>query len=88
MRAAFCRQRGLAVGRLDKYRQRVHGGPRSVTGPIVPVEVVRAPAREASIDIDGYRAFVVESRNGRRIDVGRGFDAETLERLLTILDKA
>ena len=24
-RAAFCQQRGLAVGTLDKYRQRVHG---------------------------------------------------------------
>jgi hypothetical protein len=87
-REAFCRQRGLAVGTLDKYRQRVHGGPRSVAGPIVPVEVVRSPAQEASIDIDGDRAFVVESRSGRRIEVRRGFDAGTLERLLTVLDRA
>jgi hypothetical protein len=36
----------------------------------------------------GYGVLVVESRSGRRIEVGRGFDAETLERLLTILDKA
>jgi hypothetical protein len=88
MRAAFCRQRGPAVGTLDKYRQRLHGGPRSVTGPIVPVEVVRPPAREASSDFDGDSAFVVESRSGRRIEVHRGFDAGTLERLLTVLDRA
>jgi hypothetical protein len=36
----------------------------------------------------GYGVLAVESRSGRRIEVGRGFDAETLERLLTILDKA
>ena len=88
MRAAFCRERGLAVGTLDKYRQRVHGGPRPVAGPMVPVEVVRPLAQEASIDIDGDRAFVVESRSGRRIEVRRGFDAGTLERLLTVLDRA
>ena len=88
MREAFCRQRGLAVGTLDKYRQRVHGGPRSVAGPMVPVELVRSPAQEASSDVDGDSVFVVESRSGRRIEVRRGFDAGTLERLLTVLDRA
>jgi hypothetical protein len=87
-REAFCRQRGLAVGTLDKYRQRVHGGSRSVTGSMVPVELVRPRAREASSDFDGDSAFVVESRSGRRIEVHRGFDAGTLERLLTVLDRA
>jgi hypothetical protein len=55
---------------------------------MVPVEVVRSPVQEASIDIDGDRAFVVESRSGRRIEVRRGFDVGTLERLLTVLDRA
>ena len=88
MREAFCRQRGLAVGTLDNYRQRVHGGPRSAAGPMVAVEVVRSPAREASNDVDGHSAFVVELRSGHRIEVHRGFDAGTLERLLTVLDRA
>jgi len=35
----------------------------------------------------GDGGLVVESRSGRRIEVGRGFDSETLQRLLTILDK-
>jgi hypothetical protein len=88
MRQEFCRQRGLAVGTLDKYRRRVHGGSRSVKGPIIPVEVVPPPARDASSAADGDSAFVVESRSGRRIEVRRGFDVGTLERLLTVLDRA
>ena len=34
VRQEFCRQRGLAVATLDKYRRRVHGGRRS--GGVVP----------------------------------------------------
>ena len=59
-----------------------------MAAPMVAVEVV--PSREAEIirDADQDRAFVVESRSGRRIEVRRGFDAGTLERLLTVLDRA
>ena len=88
MREAFCRQRGLAAATLDKYRRQAHGGPRSVAGPMVAVEVVRSPAGETNSDVEGDSAFVVESRSGRRIEVRRGFDAGTLERLLTVLDRA
>jgi hypothetical protein len=43
----------------------------------------------ASFDAEhGGGALLVELRNGRRIEVRRGFDAATLERLLTVLDKA
>jgi hypothetical protein len=87
-RQEFCRRRGLAVGTLDKYRRRVHGGSRSVAGPMIPVEVAPSPRREASGDVDGESPFVVESRSGRRIEVRRGFDAGTLERLLAVLDRA
>jgi hypothetical protein len=88
MRQEFCRQRGLAVGTLDKYRRRVHRGSRSVAEPMVAVEVFPSAAGEASRDVDGDSALVVESRSGRRIEVRRGFDAGTLERLLTVLDRA
>ena len=88
MRQEFCRQRGLAIGTLDKYRRRVHGAARSMAGSVVAVEVVPAPAPESSRDADGDRPFVVESRSGRRIEVRRGFDVGTLERLLAVLDRA
>ena len=86
LRAAFCQQRGLAVGTLDKYRQRVHGGPQGGGGAFVPVEVVPSTAREVNGVARRDGALVVELRRGRRIEVCRGFDAGTLERLLSILD--
>jgi hypothetical protein len=88
MRQEFCRRRGLAIGTLDKYRRRVHGGTPSKAGPMVAVEVVPSRAAEASRDVDRDSWFVVESRCGRRIEVRRGFDAGTLERLLAVLDRA
>ena len=87
MRHEFCRQRGLAIGTLDKYRRRVHGGRRPEGGAMIAVEVARSPVRETRRDVDEDSSFVVELRSGRRIEVRRGFDAGTLERLLTILDR-
>ena len=85
-RDVFCQQRGLSVVTLDKYRRRVQKWARSGTGPMLPVEMVLSTGSNCAAR--GYGVLVVESRSGRRIEVGRGFDAETLERLLTILDKA
>ena len=82
MREAFCRQRNLAVGTLDKYRRRVHDG-HSHGGLLLPVELV-----SSSRNSDGDNFLAVELRSGRRIEVRRGFDTGTLERLLTILDRA
>jgi hypothetical protein len=87
MRAAFCQQRGLAVGTLDKYRERVHGGRQSGGECFVPVEVVPSTARDVNRVAVRDGALVVELRSGRRIEVCRGFDAGTLERLLTVLDR-
>jgi hypothetical protein len=87
-RDVFCQQRGLSVAALDKYRRRVQKWMRSGAGPMLPVEVVLSTAQGSSCAARGYGVLVVESRSGRLIEVGRGFDAETLERLLTILDKA
>jgi hypothetical protein len=85
-RDVFCQQRGLSVVTLDKYRRRVQKWAQSGAGPMLPVEVLLSTGSNCAAR--GYGVLVVESRNGRRIEVGRGFDAETLERLLTILDKA
>jgi hypothetical protein len=50
------------------------------------VEVVSSAAHVGSgAGCDGV--LVLESRGGRRIEVRRGFDAGTLERLLNVLDK-
>jgi hypothetical protein len=87
MREAFCQQRGLAVGTLDKYRRRVHKGKRSSNGSMLPVEVVWSSGQDPNRDVGRDSVLVVELRGGRRIEVRRGFDAGTLERLLTVLDR-
>ena len=86
-RDGFCQQRGLSVAALDKYRQRVQKWARSGAGPMLPVEVVLSKAQGLNCAARDAGVLVVASRSGRRIEVCRGFDAETLERLLTILDK-
>lgn len=86
-RAAFCQQRGLAVGTLDKYRQRVHGRRQSRGRSFIPVEVVPSTVQDGGNDAGCDGVLFVELRSGRRIEVRRGFDAETLERLLTVLDR-
>ena len=87
MREAFCQQRDLAVGTLDKYRRRVHKGQQSSNGSMLPVEVVWSSGQNPNGDAGRDGALVVELRSGRRIEVRRGFDAGTLERLLTVLDR-
>jgi hypothetical protein len=86
-RDVFCQQRGLSVAALDKYRRRVQKWARSGAGPMLPVEVVLSRAQGSNRAARGDGVVAVESLSGRRIEVGRGFDSETLQRLLTILDK-
>jgi hypothetical protein len=87
LRAAFCQQRGLAVATLDKYRQRVRSRRQSGDRAFVPVEVLPSMGRDVDSVAGRDGALVVELRNGRRIEVCRGFDAGTLERLVAVLDK-
>lgn len=88
VRAAFCKQRGLAIGTLDKYRQRVDGGRWSEGRSFVPVEVVPSTVEDVNRVALRDGVLVVELRSGHRIEVFRGFDADTLGRLLTVLDRA
>ena len=87
-REAFCQQRGMAVGTLDKYRRRAHAGRRSSGGPMLPVEVVWSTSQKPTSDNGHDCVLVVELRSGCRIEVRRGFDAETLQGLLTVLDRS
>jgi len=82
-RQAFCAGRGLSVAALDKYRRQYGQGSASSEGRLVAVEVM--PGNSAS---KARTALCVELANGRRIGVGSGFDAATLERLLAVLERA
>jgi hypothetical protein len=88
-RQAFCSQRGLSVTALDKYRRRRHDGSPSRQVPMIPVQLCSRIPEASSLDAEvGGALLLVELRSGRRIEVRRGFDGVTLERLLTVLDKA
>src|SRR4051795_1176262 len=87
LREAFCGQRGLAVGTLDKYRRRGHQGEPSSNGSILPVEMLWSTGQNPNRDAGRDSVLVVELRGGRRIEVRRGFDAGTLERLVAVLDR-
>jgi hypothetical protein len=89
-RRAFCAQHGLSVPSLNQYRKRCRDmvlpstEAQAAANRILPVEFVDAGASA----VGSSRALWVELANGRRIEVGTGFDASTLERLVAVLEKA
>jgi hypothetical protein len=91
-RQAFCAQHGLSAGSLDNYRRRrqavEYGQVRAQpTGAnrILPVELVSGAKPSAA---ESRSALWVELGKGRRIEVGWGFDATILERLIAVLERA
>ena len=81
-RKAFSREHGLSVHTLDIYRRRLRQKQREgdVANRLVAVEIsepVRAGASELAVAL----------ANGRRIEVKRGFDTDTLKRLVALLER-
>lgn len=78
----FCEQRGVPLKTLARYlaRYRREQGRRHPRPRWVAVEVAakRGDPAELSVVLAG----------GRRIEVKRGFDAETLRRLLAAMEQA
>jgi hypothetical protein len=92
-RQAFCAQHGLSLAALDTYRRRcskklMPAQPQASDNRILPVEFVNRAADARACAVDSSRALRVELSNGRRIEVAQGFDAPTLQRLVSALEKA
>jgi len=84
-RDEFCRERGLGLSTLDRYRTRRKRQAPAGRNAFVAVEVSgRAPAPVATTS----SALAVVLRGGRRIEVGRGFDTGALEQLVRVLEGA
>jgi hypothetical protein len=79
-RIEFCRERGLALSTLGRYRRRERQAPAG-SGALLAVEVSGRAPLGATIG-----ALAVVLRGGRRIEVGRGFDACALEQLVRVLE--
>ncbi len=93
-RGAFCRQHGLSVATLDKYRQRCRPNgladgdtlrQRRSSVPLVAVDLVDRVA--VSSGLSGEATLFVELDGGRRIGVAAGFDAATLRQLIAVLEQ-
>jgi len=84
-RVEFCKQQGLSQATLARYRkrQRQAQGEAATGNRWLAVEVSGVGAAVGSETASG---LAVALRGGRRIEVGRGFDAPTLVQLLGVLE--
>ena len=85
-RTAFCQQRGLSLSTLARYRRRQQ---RTVGEGTEGKRWLAVEVCGASAVAGGERAIglAVVLSGGRRIEVGRGFDADTLKRLLAVVER-
>jgi hypothetical protein len=82
-RKAFSMEKGLSIHTLDVYRKRLSqkGGGGGVANRLLAVEISK-PSQASSGEL------TVALANGRRIEVKCGFDGDTLERLMALLERA
>jgi transposase len=85
-RTAFCQQRGLSLSTLARYRRRQEQtvGEGAEGKRWLAVEVSGSAAVAGGERASG---LAVVLPGGRRIEVGRGFDADTLARLLAVVER-
>jgi transposase-like protein len=82
-RSEFCRERGLGLSTLARYRRRRERQAPGGSNTLLAVEVSgRATGPAAATG----SSLAVVLRGGRRVEVGRGFDAGTLEQLVHVLE--
>jgi len=82
-REEFCQKHGLALSTLAQYQRRRKQAQDEGTGPSRLLAVELSGARPA--DASG---LAVVLRGGLRIEVERGFDAQTLAQLVSLLEPA
>ena len=81
----FCRQQGLSLATLARYRKRRQQaqGEAASGNRWLAVEVSGVGATVGSGTASG---LAIALPSGRRIEVGRGFDSQTLMQLLSALE--
>jgi hypothetical protein len=88
-RSEFCRSRGLSFGTLNRHLKKQHGKRMSrrasSVGRLVPVELA---AGKSLTQYQPSCGPAVVLSGGRRIEVHPDFDTNTLERLVSALERA
>jgi transposase-like protein len=81
----FCRTRGISRSALDRYlrKQRMQNQGNGTSTQLLAVELETAHGSLSS----NSGGLVVALESGRKIEVHRGFDVPTLERLVSILER-
>ena len=83
-RVEFCRKQGLSLATLARYRKLLaRGGPESGNGWVA----VEVSAARSALEGGAGSGLALALPCGRRIEVGRGFDAPTLTQLLGVLER-
>lgn len=94
--AEFCRVRGINLGTFrswlyhPRHREAVSAEAKSPSNAcpptFAPVHVIPSAENSSSIDERRLSAIEIRLENGRRIAIAPGFDAETLRRLMEVLE--
>ena len=84
-RVEFCQKHGLALSTLARYQRRRVQGQDAGAGA--------GPSRWLAVELTGAHpagasGLAVVLAGGRRIEVGRGFDVQTLQQLVSLLEPA
>jgi len=82
-RTEFCQGQRMSLGTLNRYLQR-KADRGAVDGGLVAVELAGA---KLTTDRSSACNLGVVLTRGRKIEVGVGFDAPTLQRLVHLLEK-
>ena len=83
-RVEFCRSQGLSLATLARYRKRqAQGSPADGNRWVEVKESAGRPVLEGPAS----SGLAVALGSGRRIEIGRGFDAHTLAQLLDVLER-
>ena len=83
-RVEFCRQHGLSLATLARYRKRRAQGQVAPANRWVAVEVAGA---SSTLESRWNSSLAVALPGGRRIEVRCGFDSRTLVQLLGVLER-
>jgi len=91
-RSEFCRSHGMALSTLARHLKNQSGEQRLSENPIagesrlIAVELAATPASAATGK--QHSALAVLLSNGRRVEVGSGFDRATLAELINVLERS
>ena len=85
-RTAFCQQRGLSLSTLSRYqkrREQFSAGAAEGKGWLA----VEVSGTAVVAGVERPSGLTVVLPGERRIEIARGFDAETLQRLLAVVER-